>query len=95
MKRLTYCDWSMSARNPAKFPIDRQDLFKEFRSVVQLARKEGCLFARKFEPVMPPNDTSIGVVGGGEDSIDASRQDADADADAGKKEIENDIQAKK
>eukprot|EP00551_Chaetoceros_affinis_P006497 CAMPEP_0203663090 /NCGR_PEP_ID=MMETSP0090-20130426/817_1 /ASSEMBLY_ACC=CAM_ASM_001088 /TAXON_ID=426623 /ORGANISM="Chaetoceros affinis, Strain CCMP159" /LENGTH=680 /DNA_ID=CAMNT_0050525957 /DNA_START=201 /DNA_END=2243 /DNA_ORIENTATION=- len=49
-KRLTYCDWSESARNPASFVVNRQQdpEFKELRTRIDLARDEGCLFARKF-----------------------------------------------
>ncbi|KAL7523461.1 hypothetical protein ACHAWF_000533, partial [Thalassiosira exigua] len=41
-RRVTYCDWSVGARNPASFA--RGDLGE----VVAKARGEGCLFARKF-----------------------------------------------
>lgn len=47
-KRVTYCDWSMNAKNPAAFEMDRKNNFKELRDVVKAARKEGCIFARKF-----------------------------------------------
>jgi hypothetical protein len=47
-KRVTYCDWSENAKNPATFVISRRDNFKEFRNVIKLAREEGCLLARKF-----------------------------------------------
>ena len=49
-KRVTYCDWSMNAKNPASFIINKQDdpQFKELKKIVKLARDEGCLFARKF-----------------------------------------------
>lgn len=47
-KRVTYCDWSMNAKNPAAFELDRKNNFKELRDVVKAARKEGCIFARKF-----------------------------------------------
>ena len=43
-KRVTYADWSESARNPASFSHGLVDL----QQVAELARKEGCLFARKF-----------------------------------------------
>jgi hypothetical protein len=43
-KRVTYADWSESARNPASFHNGLVDL----KQVAELARKEGCLFARKF-----------------------------------------------
>ena len=49
-RRVTYCDWSMNAKNPASFVINKQDdpQFKELRKIIRLARDEGCLFARKF-----------------------------------------------
>jgi hypothetical protein len=39
---MTYADWSVSAKNPASFTC------REWKEVVEKARKEGCLFARKF-----------------------------------------------
>jgi hypothetical protein len=47
-RRVTYCDWSMNARNPETFIISTEDNFNELKRVVQLAREEGCLFARKI-----------------------------------------------
>lgn len=41
-RRITYCDWSLSAKNPASFTS------QEWKDVVLKARGEGCLFARKF-----------------------------------------------
>ena len=41
-RRVTYCDWSLSAKNPASFTS------QDWKYVVQKARGEGCLFARKF-----------------------------------------------
>ena len=41
-RRMTYADWSVSAKNPASFTC------REWKEVVEKARKEGCLFARKF-----------------------------------------------
>lgn len=41
-RRITYADWSVSAKNPASFTC------REWKEVVDKARKEGCLFARKF-----------------------------------------------
>lgn len=41
-RRITYCDWSQSAKNPASFTS------QDWKDVVSKARKEGCLFARKF-----------------------------------------------
>lgn len=43
-RRITYADWSESARNPASFSHGVED----FRRVAAMARREGCLFARKF-----------------------------------------------
>jgi Core-2/I-Branching enzyme len=43
-KRITYCDWSESAKNPVTFSNGKVD----FEKVVKLSRREGCLFARKF-----------------------------------------------
>ena len=47
-RRITYCDWSMSARNPASFNVLLEGRKAEFSEVVRKAREEGCLFARKF-----------------------------------------------
>lgn len=44
-RKLTYCDWSVSAKNPASFTA------KDFEEVAAKARGEGCLFARKFVPL--------------------------------------------
>ena len=41
-RKITYCDWSMGAKNPASFTC------VEWKDVVAKARGEGCLFARKF-----------------------------------------------
>lgn len=41
---VTYTDWSMGMRNPASFIQG----MKDFKQVARLARKKGCLFARKF-----------------------------------------------
>ncbi|KAK1748431.1 hypothetical protein QTG54_000370, partial [Skeletonema marinoi] len=41
-RRITYCDWSQSAKNPASFTS------QDWMDVVLKARREGCLFARKF-----------------------------------------------
>jgi len=41
-RRITYCDWSQSAKNPASFTS------QDWKDVVLKARREGCLFARKF-----------------------------------------------
>lgn len=47
-RRMTYCDWSMNARNPATFIISKEDDLKALRRVIALAREERCLFARKL-----------------------------------------------
>lgn len=44
-RKITYCDWSMGAKNPAPFTSD------DWKEVVSKARREGCLFARKFVPL--------------------------------------------
>lgn len=41
-RRITYSDWSTGPRNPATFEA------KDLKRVVEEARKEGCLAARKF-----------------------------------------------
>jgi len=41
--RVTYCDWSQGAKNPAVFK-DISDL----KRIMDIARDEGCLLARKF-----------------------------------------------
>lgn len=40
-RRVTFCDWSMSARNPETFDHIPTDLFQQ-------AREEGCFFFRKI-----------------------------------------------
>ena len=59
-RRITYCDWSMSAKNPASFEIDRNESFQELKRVIRLAREEGCLFARKFTPPITKTMTTPG-----------------------------------
>ena len=44
-RKVTYCDWSVSAKNPASFTS------KDWADVVVNARCDGCLFARKFVPL--------------------------------------------
>ena len=41
-QRVTYANWSMSAKKPASFHSN------ELKKVTELARKQGCLIARKF-----------------------------------------------
>ena len=43
-RKVTYCDWSVSAKNPASFTA------QNLEEVAIKARGEGCLFARKFVP---------------------------------------------
>jgi len=59
-RRVTYCDWSMNAKNPASFVIDRNHdaKFKELKQIVRMAREEKCLFARKFVPNLQIGGTS-------------------------------------
>mmetsp|Transcript_6535 Transcript_6535/g.13754 ORF Transcript_6535/g.13754 Transcript_6535/m.13754 type:complete len:551 (+) Transcript_6535:183-1835(+) len=47
-RRITYCDWSMSAKNPASFNVLAKGRKAEYNGAVRKARDEGCLFARKF-----------------------------------------------
>jgi hypothetical protein len=42
-RRVTYCDWSCGAKNPALF-----NGIKDLREMITVARQENCLFARKF-----------------------------------------------
>jgi hypothetical protein len=42
-RRITYCDWTGGAKNPVTF-YNVQDL----QNCISVARKEGCLLARKF-----------------------------------------------
>ncbi|KAL3932355.1 MAG: hypothetical protein SGBAC_010889 [Bacillariaceae sp.] len=55
-RAVTYTDWTEGMRNPACFTRGMLD----FNKVAQLARKEGCLVARKFAPKMaiPGEDPS-------------------------------------
>lgn len=60
IRRVTYADWSESARNPASFSKGVEDL----KRVAPIARKEGCLFARKFvlwdpDPETTPNKDTV------------------------------------
>ncbi len=43
-RKITYCDWSMGAKNPAAYTS------KDWKDIADKARSEGCLFARKFVP---------------------------------------------
>ncbi|CAJ1912817.1 unnamed protein product [Cylindrotheca closterium] len=55
-RAVTYTDWTEGMRNPACFTKG----ILEFGKVAQLARKEGCLVARKFAPkvVIPGEEAS-------------------------------------
>lgn len=44
-RKVTYCDWSLSAKNPSSFTA------QDWAGVLSKAREEGCLFARKFVPL--------------------------------------------
>ena len=44
-RKVTYCDWSLSAKNPSSF------MAQDWTEVLSKARGEGCLFARKFVPI--------------------------------------------
>ena len=44
LRPVTYTDWSEGMRNPATFPAS------DLRRITKVARKEGCLLARKFSP---------------------------------------------
>jgi len=46
-RRVTYSDWSMGAKNPASFCSKG---IRDLKDVATIARKQGCLFARKFSP---------------------------------------------
>lgn len=47
-RSVTYTDWSVGMRNPACFTNG----IKDFKNVARLARKQKCLFARKFAPYL-------------------------------------------
>eukprot|EP00956_Cyclotella_meneghiniana_P026868 scaffold59152_cov76-Cyclotella_meneghiniana.AAC.4 len=57
-RKVTYCDWSVSAKNPASFTA------KDLEEVTMKARREGCLLARKFVPL-----SRSGQVAGGDTGI--------------------------
>eukprot|EP00581_Thalassiosira_minuscula_P031327 CAMPEP_0183767812 /NCGR_PEP_ID=MMETSP0739-20130205/12408_1 /TAXON_ID=385413 /ORGANISM="Thalassiosira miniscula, Strain CCMP1093" /LENGTH=583 /DNA_ID=CAMNT_0026006753 /DNA_START=12 /DNA_END=1763 /DNA_ORIENTATION=+ len=59
-RKITYCDWSVGAKNPASFTT-----VEEWRDVVKKARGEGCLLARKFVVRKKKNNTNGGGGGGG------------------------------
>lgn len=44
LQPVTYTDWSEGMRNPATFQA------KDLRRITKLARRQGCLLARKFSP---------------------------------------------
>ena len=70
---ITYCDWSMGAKNPASFTS------LEWKDVVAKARGAGCLFARKFVSASSlaarggDKKTGVGGAGDGLVSVDAWR----------------------
>lgn len=57
-RKITYCDWSMGARNPASFTS------KDWKEVVGKARGEGCLLARKFVSYLKQHGRGGGRSGG-------------------------------
>mmetsp|Transcript_13982 Transcript_13982/g.21820 ORF Transcript_13982/g.21820 Transcript_13982/m.21820 type:complete len:498 (+) Transcript_13982:1284-2777(+) len=59
LRRVTYADWSLSAKNPASFC----DGVKDLKKVATLARSEGCLFARKFCPDISESERAISMDG--------------------------------
>jgi len=56
-RRVTYCDWTESAKNPKSFTN-----LQEFKDVVNKAREEGCLLARKFSQHISIEDWSRFVI---------------------------------
>lgn len=70
---ITYCDWSMGAKNPASFTS------LDWKDVVAKARGAGCLFARKFVSASSlairggDKKTGVGRAGDGLVSVDAWR----------------------
>jgi hypothetical protein len=55
-RKVTYCDWSTSAKNPASFTV------KDLEGVAKKARGEGCLFARKFVVLTRREGEGDGIV---------------------------------
>mmetsp|Transcript_28633 Transcript_28633/g.60193 ORF Transcript_28633/g.60193 Transcript_28633/m.60193 type:complete len:797 (+) Transcript_28633:332-2722(+) len=58
-RKITYCDWSMGAKNPVAYTL------KDWKEVAEKARNEGCLFARKFVPQrgkMKSGSTGNGII---------------------------------
>jgi len=58
-RRVTYCDWSNNAKNPETFLMDN---IHELKRIISEAKKEGCLFARKFK-YLEDHDASFTVRG--------------------------------
>lgn len=65
-RRITYCDWSVGAKNPASFTR------REWKEVVEKARGEGCLLARKF---VERSSSSARSMRGGKRKIGAANND--------------------
>lgn len=57
-RKVTYCDWSVSAKNPASFSA------KDLEEVAIKARGEGCLFARKFVPLASNSRENVASANG-------------------------------
>ena len=43
-RRVTYCDWSANAKNPATFSG-----IEDLKEIIKVGREEGCIFGRKFD----------------------------------------------
>jgi len=68
---ITYCDWSMGAKNPAAFTS------LDWKDVVAKARGAGCLFARKFVSA-----SSLAIRGGGKNNGSGGAGDGLVSVDA-------------
>jgi len=68
---ITYCDWSMGAKNPASFTS------LDWKDVVAKARGAGCLFARKFVSA-----SSLAIRGGGKNNGSGGAGDGLVSVDA-------------
>ncbi|KAL3803495.1 hypothetical protein HJC23_014043 [Cyclotella cryptica] len=62
-RKVTYCDWSLSAKNPSSFAA------QDWAQVLSKARGEGCLFARKFVPLSLNSQRKKNVQVPGNDGI--------------------------
>lgn len=68
---ITYCDWSMGAKNPVSFTS------LDWKDVVAKARGAGCLFARKFVSA-----SSLAIRGGGKNNDSGGAGDGLVSVDA-------------